>query len=225
MWTACSPAASTPWKPDRGPPMEDTVDNAVVSQAAHMLRQSRQPMAIVGSQALLHTGQVEALAGALERIGLPPLSHRHGPGSHGPPPPSGVSSPAPPGPQRGGSGPHGRHALRLSPGLRPQHQPPGNPDRDQPQPSRFEAQPPPATGRRGGSRPIPAIPGGDGALYRRALGGLAGNPAGPGRCPRGRHPIPGSGARRRRQSLAVFTNPGRLSGRPGRCSWPTAAIS
>jgi acetolactate synthase-1/2/3 large subunit len=47
------------------------VDSAIVAQAAQMLRQSRQPVAIVGSQALLHTGQVEALAGALERVGLP----------------------------------------------------------------------------------------------------------------------------------------------------------
>ena len=55
-----------PWSP-----MEGTLDSAIVSQAAQMLRQSRQPVAIVGSQALLQADQADALASALERIGLP----------------------------------------------------------------------------------------------------------------------------------------------------------
>jgi thiamine pyrophosphate-dependent acetolactate synthase large subunit-like protein len=55
-----------PWSPTEG-----AVDSAIVAQAAQMLRQSRQPVAIVGSQALLHADQANALAEALERIGLP----------------------------------------------------------------------------------------------------------------------------------------------------------
>ncbi len=57
---------SGPWSPP-----EDTVESATVSQAAQMLRQSRQPVAVVGSQALLQADQADALAKALERIGLP----------------------------------------------------------------------------------------------------------------------------------------------------------
>ena len=52
-------------------PVEDTVDRASVSQAAQMLRQSRQPVALVGSQALLRPAHINHLVTALENIGLP----------------------------------------------------------------------------------------------------------------------------------------------------------
>jgi len=55
-----------PWTP-----MDEVVDHAVVAKAAQMLGQSRQPVAIVGSQALLHADQADALAAALDRMGLP----------------------------------------------------------------------------------------------------------------------------------------------------------
>jgi len=55
-----------PWSP-----MEETVDSALVAQAAGMITQSRRPVAVVGSQALLAPGRAGDLAGALAKIGLP----------------------------------------------------------------------------------------------------------------------------------------------------------
>jgi len=50
---------------------EDTADSAVVAQAAQILRQSRQPVAIIGSQAVLRPSRAAALARDLEQIGIP----------------------------------------------------------------------------------------------------------------------------------------------------------
>jgi thiamine pyrophosphate-dependent acetolactate synthase large subunit-like protein len=55
-----------PWSPP-----DEALDEALVAQAAHILRQGRRPVAIVGSQALCHPDQATALAEALERIGCP----------------------------------------------------------------------------------------------------------------------------------------------------------
>ena len=55
-----------PWSPT-----ETTVDAAIVTQAAAILRQSVQPVAIVGSQAVLQATRAPRLAQALEQIGLP----------------------------------------------------------------------------------------------------------------------------------------------------------
>ena len=52
-------------------PTETTVDAAIVTQAAAILRQSVQPVAIVGSQAVLQATRAPRLAQALEQIGLP----------------------------------------------------------------------------------------------------------------------------------------------------------
>jgi thiamine pyrophosphate-dependent acetolactate synthase large subunit-like protein len=57
---------ASPWSPS-----ETTIDTALVTKTADILRKSRQPVAIVGSQALLHTAQAPALARALEQIGVP----------------------------------------------------------------------------------------------------------------------------------------------------------
>ncbi|MBC2734862.1 MAG: thiamine pyrophosphate-binding protein [Desulfobacteraceae bacterium] len=55
-----------PWSPT-----ETAIDAALITKAADILRQSRQPVAIVGSQALLQAAQAPALARALAQIGLP----------------------------------------------------------------------------------------------------------------------------------------------------------
>ena len=55
-----------PWSPT-----ETAIDAALVTKAADILRQSRRPVAIVGSQALLQAAQAPALARALAQIGLP----------------------------------------------------------------------------------------------------------------------------------------------------------
>jgi acetolactate synthase-1/2/3 large subunit len=55
-----------PWSPT-----ETTIDAALITKAADILRQSRQPVAIVGSQALLRAAKAPALAHALAQIGLP----------------------------------------------------------------------------------------------------------------------------------------------------------
>jgi len=55
-----------PWSPT-----ETTIDAAHVTKAASILRQSRQPVAIVGSQAVLNAPRAHILAQALEQIGLP----------------------------------------------------------------------------------------------------------------------------------------------------------
>jgi len=55
-----------PWSPT-----ETAIDAALITKAADILRQSRQPVAIVGSQALLQAAQAPALAQALAKIGLP----------------------------------------------------------------------------------------------------------------------------------------------------------
>jgi acetolactate synthase-1/2/3 large subunit len=55
-----------PWSPT-----ETAIDAALITKAADILRQSRQPVAIVGSQALLRAAKAPALAHALAQIGLP----------------------------------------------------------------------------------------------------------------------------------------------------------
>jgi acetolactate synthase-1/2/3 large subunit len=55
-----------PWSPT-----EAAIDTALITKAADILRQSRQPVAIVGSQALLQAAKAPALARALAQIGLP----------------------------------------------------------------------------------------------------------------------------------------------------------
>jgi thiamine pyrophosphate-dependent acetolactate synthase large subunit-like protein len=55
-----------PWSPT-----ETAIDAALITKAADILRQSRQPVAIVGSQALLQAARAPALAHALAQIGLP----------------------------------------------------------------------------------------------------------------------------------------------------------
>ena len=50
---------------------ETAIDAALIMKAADILRQSRQPVAIVGSQALLRAAKAPALAHALAQIGLP----------------------------------------------------------------------------------------------------------------------------------------------------------
>jgi acetolactate synthase-1/2/3 large subunit len=55
-----------PWSPT-----ETAIDAALITKAADILRQSRQPVAIVGSQALLQAAKAPALARALAQIGLP----------------------------------------------------------------------------------------------------------------------------------------------------------
>ena len=55
-----------PWSPT-----ETAIDAALVTKAADILRQSRRPVAIVGSQALLQAARAPALDRALAQIGLP----------------------------------------------------------------------------------------------------------------------------------------------------------
>ena len=55
-----------PWAP-----AETAIDAALITKAADILRQSRQPVAIVGSQALLQATRAPILAQALTQIGLP----------------------------------------------------------------------------------------------------------------------------------------------------------
>jgi len=55
-----------PWSP-----AETAIDAALITKAADILRQSRQPVAIVGSQALLQATRAPILAQALTQIGLP----------------------------------------------------------------------------------------------------------------------------------------------------------
>lgn len=55
-----------PWSPT-----ETAIDAALITKAADILRQSRQPVAIVGSQALLQAARAPDLARALAQIGLP----------------------------------------------------------------------------------------------------------------------------------------------------------
>jgi len=55
-----------PWSPS-----ETTLDAALVRQAADILRQSRQPVAVVGSQAVRQPSRAHNLARALEQIGIP----------------------------------------------------------------------------------------------------------------------------------------------------------
>lgn len=55
-----------PWSPTA-----TTVDAALVTKAADILRQSRQPVAVVGSQAVLEATRAPILAQALAQIGIP----------------------------------------------------------------------------------------------------------------------------------------------------------
>lgn len=55
-----------PWSPT-----ETIIDAGIVTKAAAILRQSLQPVAIVGSQAVLQATRAPRLAQALEKIGLP----------------------------------------------------------------------------------------------------------------------------------------------------------
>ena len=161
-----------PWSPS-----ETTIDAAHVTKAASILRQSRQPVAIVGSQAVLNATRAPLLAQALEQIGLPLYLTGMGRGLMG-----------------------RDHALvmrhqrrkalkaadtvliagmpcRFPSGLRARHCPTGHGHRRQSQSSRPEAESHPPTGRGRRSRTVFGSIGRGRVFPTGTVGVLAGNPA------------------------------------------------
>ena len=65
---ACSfeTMAAGPWTPN-----QDSLDRTIVAKAADILRQSHQPIILVGSQAVLQPHQITELVRSLEQIGAP----------------------------------------------------------------------------------------------------------------------------------------------------------